>query len=140
MAPLLPMDIEQAQQRVRRARVGRLATSTRDGRPHLVPCCFALTGSTVYTAVDAKPKTSTALRRIDNIRADARVSLLVDNYDEDWSQLWWVRVDGLGRVVESAAEEEKGRAALLEKYSQYIRLAMPGPVIAIDVQTWRAWP
>jgi PPOX class probable F420-dependent enzyme len=134
------MELDQAKQRVRDARVGRLATLTPDGRPHLVPCCFALSDTTLFTAVDAKPKTTTSLRRIDNIVADSRVSLLVDHYDEDWSQLWWVRVDGRARVVESPAVRERALAALSVKYPQYRQVAIPGPVIAIEIETWRTWP
>ena len=88
------VDLVLAKQRVRDARVGRLGTVTPDGRPHLVPVCFALREETVYTAVDAKPKSTLALRRLANIEATPSASLLVDHYDEDWTHLWWVRVDG----------------------------------------------
>src|SRR5205807_1831761 len=90
--------------RVSAARVARLATVTPDGRPHLVPCCFALNEETVYSAVDAKPKTTLGLQRLANIAANPAVALLVDEYDEDWSTLWWVRLDGLGRVVTGPTE------------------------------------
>ena len=90
-------------QRLAQARVGRLATVTADGRPHVVPVCFALAGGRIYTAVDAKPKSTRALQRLDNVRATGRASLLVDHYEEDWSQLWWVRVDGPAEVIDSSA-------------------------------------
>jgi len=134
------MELEEARQRVSEASVGRLATLTADGRPHLVPCCFAVVGTTIYTAVDAKPKSTTALRRVDNIRADARVSLLVDHYDEDWTGLWWVRVDGRARLVDSASEQERAVGALVGKYPQYRYVAIPGPVVAIEPESWKAWP
>jgi PPOX class probable F420-dependent enzyme len=134
------MDIGLARQRVTSAPVGRLGTVSPKGRPHLVPCCYVLNGETVYTAVDAKPKSTLALRRVDNIIANPSVCLLVDHYDEDWSALWWVRLDGVGRVVDSAEEVEQAKRALVAKYPQYRRLAMPGPVIGLDVQTWRSWP
>jgi PPOX class probable F420-dependent enzyme len=122
------------------ARVGRLATVTDEGRPHLVPCCFALVGDTVYSAVDAKPKSTLALRRLANVRATGHASLLVDHYDEDWSALWWVRVDGAGRVVDSGPERDTALAALATKYEQYRRTSPPGPVVALDITRWRAWP
>jgi PPOX class probable F420-dependent enzyme len=122
------------------ARVGRLATVTDEGRPHLVPCCFALVGDTVYSAVDAKPKSTLALRRLANLRATGHASLLVDHYDEDWSALWWVRVDGAGRVVDSGPERDTALAALATKYEQYRRTSPPGPVVALDITRWRAWP
>jgi PPOX class probable F420-dependent enzyme len=126
--------------RVAGARVGRLATVTDEGRPHLVPCCFALVGDTVYSAVDAKPKSTLALRRLANVRATGHASLLVDHYDDDWSALWWVRVDGAGRVVESGPERDTALAALATKYEQYRRTPPPGPVVALDITRWRAWP
>jgi PPOX class probable F420-dependent enzyme len=123
-------------ERVARARVGRLATVTSDGRPHVVPCCFAYDGARIVTAVDAKPKTTRALRRLDNVRAQPSASLLVDHYDEDWSRLWWIRVDGAARVV----DDESALALLRAKYRQYDTTALPGPVIVIDELRWRAWP
>ena len=87
--------------RLREACVARLATVRADGRPHLVPICFALDGDIAYSVVDAKPKTSLALRRLENVRQTPAVSLLIDHYTEDWSALWWIRLDGTATVVES---------------------------------------
>ena len=134
------VDEETMRRRVREARVGRLGTVTGDGRPHLVPCCFALEGGVVYSAVDAKPKSTPALRRLANLRANGAASLLVDHYDEDWSALWWVRVDGRGRVIESGPERDEALDLLAAKYEQYRRQRPPGAVVAIDATTWRAWP
>jgi PPOX class probable F420-dependent enzyme len=128
-------------QRVAEARVGRLGTVRPDGRPHLVPCCYVLAGDVVYSAVDdAKPKSTLALRRLANLRANPAASLLVDHYDDDWSRLWWVRLDGQGRVVESAAEQNEALALLAAKYEQYRRTTPPGPVVAVDVLRWTGWP
>jgi PPOX class probable F420-dependent enzyme len=127
-------------QRLGEARVARLATVTDDGRPHVVPCCFALVGETVYSAVDAKPKSTLALRRLANVRAHGRASLLVDHYAEDWSTLWWVRVDGVARVIEGGPERELAIRALAARYDQYRRQPPPGAVVAIDITAWRAWP
>jgi PPOX class probable F420-dependent enzyme len=124
-----------AEQRLAAARVGRLATVTADGRPHVVPVCFALDAGRIYTAVDAKPKTTQALRRLENVRATGRASLLVDHYEEDWSRLWWVRVDGAAEVLEPGA----GREALAAKYEQYRAAPPAGPVIAISPDRWRSW-
>jgi PPOX class probable F420-dependent enzyme len=134
------MHLSVAKERVNVARVARLGTVTSTGWPHLVPCCFVLADEVAYTAVDAKPKSTLALRRIDNIVARGAASLLVDHYDEDWSALWWVRLDGTGRVVDSRAESEHAKGALVAKYPQYQRVAIPGPVIALDVDRWRFWP
>jgi len=126
--------------RVEDARIGRLATVSGDGRPHVVPCCFAVVGRVLYSAVDAKPKSSLALKRLSNIRANPSAALIVDHYEEDWSALWWVRLDGTARVVESASERQGALERLAAKYPQYRATVPPGPVIAIDVQTWRCWP
>ena len=90
--------------RVAAARVARLATLGRDGAPHLVPFCFALSGDVLYSAVDHKRKRSSRLQRFDNVARDPRVGVLVDHYEEDWSKLWWVRLEGLARELESGAE------------------------------------
>ncbi len=84
--------------RFAQAPVARLATAGPDGRPHLVPVVFALHDGVVYTAVDAKPKTTQRLRRLTNIERNPQVTLLVDHYDEDWTQLWWVRADGIATI------------------------------------------
>jgi PPOX class probable F420-dependent enzyme len=126
--------------RVAAARVGRLATTRPDGRPHVVPCCFALAGESIVSAVDAKPKSTLALRRLDNLRANPAASLLVDHYDDDWSQLWWVRVDGRCRVVEDGPERDEALAALAEKYAQYREERPPGAVLLLENLSWRAWP
>ena len=127
--------------RVRAARVGHLATVRADGRPHVVPCCFSLSDQSdvVYSAVDAKPKSTTALRRLDNLRANPSASLLVDHYGEDWSALWWVRVDGIARIIGPGPEFDRALVELAAKYAQYVDQPPPGPVIAIDIRGWTAW-
>jgi PPOX class probable F420-dependent enzyme len=131
--PSLPPAI--AEERLALARVGRLATVTKRGEPHVVTVCFALAGGRVVTAVDAKPKQTRALARLENVRATGRASLLVDHYEEDWSRLWWVRVDGAAEVVESEAAID----ALAAKYEQYRADRPAGPVIAITPERWRSW-
>lgn len=127
--------------RVAQARVARLATVDRSGHPHLVPVCFALEGDRVITAVDRKPKSTRALRRISNVRANPSVSLLIDQYDEDWEQLWWVRVDGEAWVVpRDRPEFEQLMAPLYEKYrGQYGIHGLPGPALVVDVNKWVGW-
>jgi PPOX class probable F420-dependent enzyme len=91
---------DQARQRFAAAGVARLATADAAGRPHIVPVTFAVDGDVVYSAVDAKPKRSTALKRLANVAANPAVALLVDHYADDWNELWWVRAYGTGRVVD----------------------------------------
>jgi PPOX class probable F420-dependent enzyme len=134
------VDAELARSRVAGAPVGHLGTVTPDGRPHVVPCCFALEDERIFTAVDAKPKSTLELRRLANIGAHPAVTLLVDAYDEDWTDLWWVRLDGTAVVAGSRPLRDEGLAALAAKYRQYRVSAPPGPVIAVEITRWRWWP
>jgi PPOX class probable F420-dependent enzyme len=124
---------------VRQARVARLATLDPDGRPHLVPIVFALDGDTLYSAVDAKPKRSRTLRRIENARERPDVTVLVDGYDEDWSRLWWVRLRARARVLDGGAEADRALTLLAAKYEQYRDEPPAPPVLAVDVVEWRGW-
>jgi PPOX class probable F420-dependent enzyme len=119
--------------------VAMLATVGADGAPHLVPVVFAVHDDVVYTAVDAKRKSTQRLRRLANIEANPTVSMLVDHYDDDWTQLWWVRADGIAAIHYSGEEMATGYALLRKKYLQYQRIALDGPVVTVDVQRWASW-
>ena len=132
----------------RRSPVARLATVTPDGLPHLVPVVFAVEwddadgpGGTeiVYTAVDAKPKTTQRLRRPANIEHNPRASLLVDHYGDDWTQLWWVRADGVATIHRDDEQMRTGYQLLRAKYTQYQSVPLNGPVIAVAVRRWSSW-
>lgn len=125
--------------RLTAARVARLATTDADGRPHLVPIVFAVDGDTLYSAVDSKPKRSSKLRRIENARVRPDVTILVDHYEEDWRQLWWVRLRGRARVLDDGDEREHAVGLLAAKYPQYRVEPPPGPVLAVDVTEVRSW-
>jgi PPOX class probable F420-dependent enzyme len=127
-------------ERVARARVGHLATVSAGGQPHVVPCCFALGGNSVYSAVDAKPKSTVRLQRIRTLEANPAAALIVDHYDDDWTVLWWVRIDGTGRILGAGPEFEQALDLLTAKYPQYREVRPPGPVIALDVARWTGWP
>ena len=140
MAPSSPAWPDDARQRVAEARVARLATVRPDGAPHVVPVTFALLDDDrVVTAVDAKPKTTQQLQRLANVEADPRVGLLVDHYDEDWQHLWWVRLDGMARVVGEEPERGETMEPLLAKYAQYADAPPTGPVVVVDVGDVRYW-
>ncbi|MFI5839218.1 TIGR03668 family PPOX class F420-dependent oxidoreductase [Catenuloplanes sp. NPDC051500] len=123
--------------RVTDARVGRLATVGADGRPHLVPICFALVGDRIYSAVDHKPKRSARLRRLANARDTGVASLLIDEYDDDWTRLWWVRVDGRVEVLETGPAEALD--ALTATYPQYAAKPPTGQMLALTVEKWSGW-
>jgi PPOX class probable F420-dependent enzyme len=117
------------------AGVARLATVDAGGRPHVVPICFVLDGDMLYTAVDAKPKRTRRLKRLANIEANPCVEVLIDHYEDDWSQLWWVRLRGTARVVEDPRAVE----LLAAKYPQYAERPPTGPVIAVAIEERSEW-
>jgi len=121
------------------ARVARLATVDAEGRPHVVPIAFAHHDENLYFAVDDKPKRSRNLKRLRNIAGNPRVSVLVDHYEDDWTRLWWVRVDGVARVVDHDAEAQRALDMLARKYAQYARTRPQGPVVAIRIEHMTGW-
>jgi PPOX class probable F420-dependent enzyme len=104
-----------------------------------VPICFALDGGVIYFAVDHKPKRTTDLKRLRNIAANPAVSVLVEHYEHDWNRLWWVRVDGIARVVDDADESARAIELLVDRYSQYRGHEPGGPVVAISVERISGW-
>ena len=135
------MDDTLARTRFSTERNAVLGTVADGGQPHLVPCCYAMTPSaeTVYSAIDGKPKSTMSLRRLANIEASPAVSFLIDYFDEDWSTLWWIRVDGEARVIDSGNEWSTAIDLLVEKYSQYQAMRPTGAVIATTITAWRFW-
>ena len=135
------MDRQEALRRLAEARVGRLATADAAGHAHVVPFAFVLDGETVYWAVDRKPKQSQRLKRLDNIRANPNVQIVVDHYDEDWRRLWWVRATGTARILGDGRDGKVVRALelLAMKYPQYRADPPAGPVVAIELTRVRAW-
>jgi PPOX class probable F420-dependent enzyme len=119
--------------------VAMLATVGPDGAPHVVPVVFAVHRDVVYTAVDAKRKSTQRLRRLTNIEGNPQVSLLVDHYEPDWSRLWWVRADGEAAIHYSGDEMATGYSLLRGKYVQYQRIALDGPVVTVAVKKWSSW-
>jgi PPOX class probable F420-dependent enzyme len=118
------------------ARVARLATVGSDGRPHVVPICFAIDGDTLYTAVDEKPKRTRALKRLRNIEANPNVEVVIDHYEDDWSRLWWVRLQGRARLAEL---DEHAAQLLAAKYPQYGSRPPAGPLVVIELERVVEW-
>lgn len=133
------MDSDTARRMFEDARVARLATVDPEGRPHLVPVTFAVQDQRVVTAVDHKPKRSTDLRRLRNIRTNPHVSLLADHYEDDWTRLWWSRADGRAEVAEDGPDRTAALDALAAKYPQYRDRRPAGPVILVEVTHWSGW-
>jgi PPOX class probable F420-dependent enzyme len=119
-------------------RVARLATHNPRRGIDLVPCTFALLDDdTIVTAVDHKPKRTTRLQRLENVRRNPSVTMLVDHYAEDWTTLWWVRASGDARIVDNPDDELID--ALVAKYDQYQDLPPAGPAIVITITDLTGW-
>ena len=131
------------------ARRAVLATIASDGRPRLVPICFVLDPDrpVLYTPLDEKPKaTNDAMRlaRVRDVLADPRVSVLVDRWDEDWTNLAWLRCHGTAAVIDAdaraAAERGPAIAGLGAKYAQYGTHALEDlPIIRITIERSTSW-
>jgi PPOX class probable F420-dependent enzyme len=132
------MEADVARRLFSSARVARLATVA-GSTPHVVPFTFAVDGDVIYTAVDAKPKSTTNLRRLRNIRDNPNVAVLADHYEDDWSALWWVRADGLASVVSDAEAMARPFRLLADRYPHYVVSPPGGPVIVIQVERWTGW-
>jgi coenzyme F420-0:L-glutamate ligase / coenzyme F420-1:gamma-L-glutamate ligase len=136
---------EDIQGKLKEARVARLATLDEEWRPHIVPVCFAYDGKVLYSAVDRKPKrvVSERLARVRHIRKAPQIALLIDKYDEDWTQLWYILVRGKAKLVPKSAHGEHAEAVrqLKAKYSQYAAgmLADDAPVIRITPERITSW-
>ncbi len=104
-----------------------------------MPITFALDGDEIVSAIDHKPKTTIDLQRLRNLDANPAASVVVDHYEDDWSQLWWARGDGTARVVSSGAQWEGALGLLTEKYAPYRGAPLSGPVIIVTVDRWVTW-
>jgi len=125
------------------ARIARLATVNREQRPHVIPICFVWDGSVFYSAIDRKPKrvAPTRLVRLKNIEEIPHVALLVDQYDEDWTRLWYVLVRGEAELVSAPVERKRAIQHLRAKYPQYDAsiLADDAPILRITPIRVTAW-
>jgi PPOX class probable F420-dependent enzyme len=122
------------------SRTATLATVGRDGRPRLVPICFVVIDDVVWTPLDEKPKRASDVRqlgRVRDIERDSRVTLLVDRWSEEWSELAWIRVEGRAELADS---EPAVVEALRAKYPQYVGHDLESrPLIAITIERVTSW-
>ncbi len=117
------------------SRVARLATVDDAGSPHVVPVCYATDGRTYYSPIDAKPKRTPPerLKRVRNIKENPRVALLIDHYEEDWTRLRFVMVQGRAELLQDGAEWRTARALLEAKYAQYQALPLGSSGLVIKI-------
>jgi len=125
---------------IERQRVAHLATADASGRPHVVPVCFAQLDGRFYIAIDEKPKRSLRLKRLRNLEENPHVALVFDRYDDDWSRLGWVLVQGAAAILSDGPEHERALAALRDRYAQYRSMALEGrPLITVAAERVSSW-
>ena len=128
---------------VREARVGHLATISGGvtPAPHVIPVCFVLLDGAVYIAIDEKPKSGRRLQRLRNIESTGSAALVVDHYDEDWTQLAWVLARGPAAIIgASDPRHAPALVALRDKYPQYRAMALEtAELIVLAVERWTCW-
>jgi len=135
----------EAQRLLVEARVAHLATSDQYARPHAVPIVFVVREDRLYFPLDRKPKREDdwhMLRRVRNIETNGRVAIVVDHFNEDWTKLAWVLLEGTATILESGEERDSAATQLADKYAQYANGGLNGrPVVAVAVEravSWRA--
>jgi PPOX class probable F420-dependent enzyme len=124
-------------------RIGYLATADAQGRPHVVPVCYAVSRNWIYITIDDKPKRtdSASLKRIRNIAENPAVAFVVDRYDdEDWSRLGWVMVRGKAEIIGAGSEHAAAQQLLRNRYPQMEAMALEKhPIIAIRIDQVTSW-
>jgi coenzyme F420-0:L-glutamate ligase/coenzyme F420-1:gamma-L-glutamate ligase len=136
---LIPSHIEAF---INAQRLARFATVDEQGRPHVVPICFAYHDGTVYSVLDAKPKRVPVreLRRVRNLIANPNVQLVFDRYEEDWTRLAYVQLRGIARVIEAGPEQAEAVRLLRERYEQYKTMDLEdAPVIGVTIEGFVSW-
>jgi PPOX class probable F420-dependent enzyme len=140
---------DEVEERLENWPVARLASKGDDGRLHQVPIVFARSGGRLWSPVDGKAKRAGDLVRVRNLRTHSESSLLLDDYDSDWTRLWWIRIEATAEIVQptSAGDPEISAAiaALEAKYPQYQSVPLlrnPATLIAFEpgrIVSWRAF-
>src|SRR5260221_6805125 len=124
--------------------VARLATADKTGQPHVIPFCYAFDGKHFYFVVDEKPKRQTGkpLKRIRNMLENPQVSLVIDDYNDDWTQLAYVLVTGSAQLVADESEYNVALTLLRERYPQYRVMPLSflhNTMVRIEPQKVLAW-
>lgn len=123
-------------------RVAHLATADRRAVPHVVPVCFAILKRTLYITIDDKPKrvSGTMLKRLRNIVENPVAAVIVDRYDEDWTQLGWIMLRGRAEILSEGREHQAAQARLRSRYPQLAAMQIAEyPVIAVRIERVTSW-
>jgi PPOX class probable F420-dependent enzyme len=139
----VPRLSDAARELLANARVAHLATADQYARPHAVPIVFVWREGILYTPLDRKPKREDdwhALRRVRNIETNGRVAIVVDRYDEDWTRLAWVMLEGVATILETGEERDSAAKLLTGKYAQYETLSLDGrPIVRVGIEHESEW-
>ena len=123
-------------------RIAHLATADHRAVPHVMPVCFAISQGTLYITIDEKPKryAGTPLKRVMNIMENPAVAVIVDRYDDDWTQLGWVLLCGRAEILTDGTEHDDAQALLRSRYPQLRRMQIAHhPVIAVRIENTTSW-
>ena len=127
---------------LRNSPVARLATADASGAPHVIPVCYAFNGRIIYSVLDRKPKNVALgrLPRIRNILDNPRVSLVVDQYEDDWQSLGYLLITGHAELLVDGSERVQAVKLLREKYHQYRSMDVDeNPVIKLTPDRIIGW-
>lgn len=135
------MDDDECRSRLTTARHAILGTLHPERGPDLVPIVHAvLDASTLVFPIDTvKAKRTTELGRLANLERDARASVLVERYDDDWSRLWWVRASGRAALVDDETLDTRARAELTARFPTYRTDASIARVVALRIERLVGW-
>jgi PPOX class probable F420-dependent enzyme len=121
-------------------RVAHLATADAHGAPHVVPVCFVLAEAMLYITIDDKPKSGAPLKRLRNITENPTIAVVADRYDEDWTRLGWVMVQGPAEILAGGTEHDTAQALLRARYPQLAAMDIARlPVIALRIAHAASW-
>jgi PPOX class probable F420-dependent enzyme len=84
-------------------------------------------------------KSTRNLKRLRNITENPRVSLLADEYSDDWERLWWARADGSASIEYTGPAWDDARARLVARYAQYKDTPPDTAIILVTVVRWSGW-
>ena len=81
-----------------------------------------------------------SLKRLRNIADNPQCAVVVDRYDDDWSQLGWVMMRGRAEILDSGDEHEWAQDSLRLRYGSYLEMDLAGlPVVAIRIERVARW-
>ncbi len=127
---------------IQRHRVAHLATVGANNQPNVIPICYVYDGRFLFTPIDAKPKqrAPSELQRVKNIRTNPYVDVVIDDYNEDWTKLAWVKIRGRARILFRGKEHDRAMALLRRKYSPYRTMKLEQqPIICISIARVTSW-